>query len=58
MLYCAVLCCAAQVSGELYVWSGRNCVKAILAHRGSVNALFTCAHGVVSGGMDRKVTTR
>ena len=37
------------------MWSGRNCVKAILAHRGSVNALFTCAHGVVSGGVDRKV---
>ncbi|GMH75277.1 hypothetical protein TrLO_g13994 [Triparma laevis f. longispina] len=46
---------SGTASGYLYVWAGRNCVKTIKAHHGSVNALYYCEKGIVSGGKDMKV---
>jgi len=57
---CIVPCGKKMVSGTasgyLYVWAGRNCVKTIKAHHGSINALYYCDKGVVSGGKDMKVS--
>jgi microtubule-associated protein-like 6 len=45
-------------SGQLYVWEGRNCKKAIHAHNDAVNALY-CVDGpeggLVTGSRDGKV---
>ena len=46
---------SGTASGYLYVWSGRNCVKQIKAHHGSINALYYSEKGIVSGGKDMKV---
>ena len=46
---------SGTASGYLYVWAGRNCVKTIKAHHGSVNALYCSDKGIVSGGKDMKV---
>jgi WD40 repeat protein/Ca2+-binding EF-hand superfamily protein len=43
---------SGSVSGHMYVWDGRNLVKAIKAHARSCSALYACAAGVVSGGKD------
>ena len=52
---CGDVILSGQASGHLYVWHGRNCVQAIRAHRGSLNALFVGALGALSGGKDGKV---
>ena len=52
---CGDVVLSGQASGHLYVWHGRNCVQAIRAHRGSLNALHVGAHGALSGGKDGKV---
>lgn len=58
------LCCATledgrvltgTMSGHLYVWDCRNCVKTVKAHDKSVNVLFVCKHGIITGGRDGKV---
>jgi len=46
---------SGTATGYLYVWAGRNCVKTIKAHHGSINALYYCENGLVSGGKDMKV---
>ena len=46
---------SGTASGSLYVWAGRNCVKTIKAHHGSINALYYSEKGIVSGGKDMKV---
>jgi len=43
---------SGTVTGHLYVWSGRECVKSIKAHERSVNSLFSCSNGLVSGSKD------
>ncbi len=52
---CGANMLSGTVSGHIYVWLGRNCMRAIRAHGGCVNTLFTSPHGIVSGGMDKKV---
>ena len=44
-----------SLSGHIYVWAGRNCQKMIKAHDTTINAFYSCAHGVLSGGKDGKV---
>ncbi|CAM9397119.1 unnamed protein product [Chrysoparadoxa australica] len=46
---------SGTASGHLYLWSGRNCSKAIRAHYGSVNALYQSPYGLVTGGKDMRV---
>eukprot|EP00941_MAST-03F_sp_MAST-3F-sp1_P000793 g793.t1 len=42
--------------GELLIWEGRNVIKTIRAHDGSVHALYTIPNmGLVSGGKDGRV---
>ena len=37
-------------SGDLYVWSGRNCVRSLRGHYGPVTAMFSGPYGLISGG--------
>ena len=46
---------SGTASGYLYVWAGRNCVKTIKAHHGSINALYYSDKAIISGGKDMKV---
>ncbi|CAM9158468.1 unnamed protein product, partial [Scytosiphon promiscuus] len=58
-----LLCCAplqgkvvtGAASGHLYVWSGRNCVRSLRGHYGSVTAIFSGPYGLISGGKDMRV---
>ena len=44
------------LSGKLHSWQGTNCSSVVpAAHKGSVNCLFACRGGLVSGGKDGKV---
>mmetsp|Transcript_12674 Transcript_12674/g.39131 ORF Transcript_12674/g.39131 Transcript_12674/m.39131 type:complete len:624 (-) Transcript_12674:4574-6445(-) len=52
---CGDVTLSGQASGHLYVWHGRNCVQAIHAHRGSLNALYVGSRGVLTGGKDGRV---
>ncbi|CAM9463991.1 unnamed protein product, partial [Phaeothamnion confervicola] len=56
------VCCALRdwlavgaATGLLLVWEGRNCIRAIRAHNGSLNALCETAVGLASGGKDMRV---
>jgi len=40
------------VSGHLYVWMGRKLDKIIKAHERGINAIHSCAGGLVTGGKD------
>lgn len=46
---------SGTASGQLFLWTDRNCVRNVKAHDGTVNSLYSCAHGVVSGGRDHRV---
>lgn len=46
---------AGTASGQLFLFSDRNCVRNIKAHEGTINALYSCAHGLLSGGRDKRV---
>jgi WD40 repeat protein/Ca2+-binding EF-hand superfamily protein len=43
------------MSGHIYVWDCRNCVKTVKAHDKSVNVIFVCKHGLITGGRDGKI---
>ena len=43
------------MSGHIYLWDCRNCVKTVKAHDKSVNVIFVCKHGLITGGRDGKV---
>ena len=43
------------ISGQLFLWADRNCIRNVKGHEGCVNALFSCAHGLLSGGVDRRI---
>ena len=44
---------AGTASGQLFLFIDRNCVRNIKAHEGTVNCLYSCAHGLLSGGRDK-----
>ena len=46
---------AGTAGGKLSLWVDRNCVSHLRAHTGTVNCLYGTSHGVISGGMDRRV---
>ena len=46
---------SGTMSGHLYVWDGRNCVKTLKAHDKGVNCMYHCSHGLITGGRDGKV---
>ena len=39
---------SGSLSGHLYVWAGRNCQKMMKAHDTTINALYSCSHGLLS----------
>merc|ERR1711988_1324273 len=41
--------------GKIYTWIGGSCVNQIKAHDGPTYAIYSCEHGVVSGGKDGAV---
>ena len=46
---------SGTVSGALFMWADRDCIKHIKAHNGMVNSIFSCNHGVITGGVDKRV---
>ena len=44
-----------SLSGHIYTWAGRNCQKSLKAHDTTINAFYSCSHGLLSGGKDGKV---
>ena len=46
---------SGTASGQLFLWTDRNCIRNVKAHDGTVNSLYSCTHGVVSGGRDHRV---
>jgi len=46
---------AGTASGQLFMFTDRNCVRNIKAHEGTVNALHSSPHGVLSAGRDHRV---
>ena len=43
------------ISGNLNVWKGRNCVKVIKAHKGSIDVIHVSQRAVITGGEDAKI---
>ena len=43
---------AGTADGRLYVFEGRRLIQSFVAHETSVNCVFSCSQGVVSGGKD------
>lgn len=46
---------SGTASGVLFLWADRDCIKHIKAHNGMVNSIFSCSHGVITGGVDKRV---
>lgn len=46
---------SGSASGELLLWVDVNCVRSVQAHRGTINSLYSCAYGLLSGGFDQRV---
>eukprot|EP00606_Chrysophyceae_sp_TOSAG23-5_P001243 GSChrysophyteH2.ASY1.ANO1.529.1 assembled CDS len=46
---------AGTASGQLFMFTDRNCVRNIKAHEGTVNALHSSPHGLLSAGRDHRV---
>jgi WD40 repeat protein len=42
-------------SGLLLLWVDVNCVRSVKGHNGTINTIFSCAHGILSGGMDQRI---
>ena len=42
-------------TGYLLLWNDRSCIKYVKAHESAVNALYSCIHGILSGGDDRRI---
>lgn len=42
-------------SGQMFLWTDRNCVRTAKGHKGSVISIYSCTHGVLSGGKDHRV---
>ena len=41
--------------GQLMLWIDINCIRSVKAHNGTVNSVYSCPHGLLSGGKDRKI---
>ena len=41
--------------GQLMLWVDINCVRTVKAHNGTINSVYSCAHGLLSGGKDRRI---
>eukprot|EP01038_Epipyxis_sp_PR26KG_P009724 gene9724-13087_t len=46
---------AGSSSGQLLLWTDANCVRTLKAHTGTINALYSCHQGLLSGGKDHRV---
>lgn len=46
---------SGTTSGQLFLWTDRNCVRTAKGHKGSVISIYSCTHGVLSGGKDHRV---
>ena len=49
------ICLSGSISGNINVWKGRNCVKAIKAHDGSLDVMNISHRAIITGGEDLKV---
>lgn len=43
------------ISGILLMFTDRNCVRNVKGHMGSVTAIYSCQHGLVTGGKDERI---
>jgi WD40 repeat protein len=46
---------SGTTSGQIFLWTDRNCVRTVKGHKGSVISLYSCTHGVLSGGKDCRI---
>lgn len=46
---------SGTLTGQLFLWVDRNCTKNVKGHDGIVNSLYSCNHGLLSGGRDHRV---
>ena len=46
---------AGTASGQLFLFTDCNCVRNVKAHDGTINALYSSAHGLLSAGRDHRV---
>jgi WD40 repeat protein len=45
-------CISGALNGNIYVWSGNQCIKTIKAHTGLVSTISAIPEGVITGGKD------
>ena len=43
------------ISGILLMFTDRNCSRNVKGHLGSVTAIYSCQHGLVTGGKDERI---
>lgn len=46
---------SGTISGQLFLWTDRNCVRVVKAHDGAVTSVFSNEHGIVTGGVDKRI---
>jgi WD40 repeat protein len=46
---------AGTITGQLFLWIDRNCLRVIKGHDGSVNCMSSSEHGIVTGGEDKRI---
>lgn len=46
---------SGTASGLLLLWVDVNCIRSVKAHNGTINSIFSCSHGILSGGKDQRI---
>jgi microtubule-associated protein-like 6 len=46
---------SGTASGQIFLWADRNCIRNVKGHEGTVNAVYSATHGVLTGGKDKRV---
>ena len=46
---------SGTASGLLLLWVDVNCVRSVKGHNGTINSIFSCSHGILSGGVDQRI---
>ena len=46
---------SGTASGLLLLWVDVNCIRSVKAHNGTINTIFSCSHGILSGGVDQRI---
>jgi WD40 repeat protein len=46
---------SGTASGLLLLWVDVNCIRSVKGHNGTINAIFSCSHGILSGGFDQRI---